>query len=76
MWFGLVGQTSYAFSQSETMQPFRELLKKNTKFYWDDTLQKLFEQSWKLVVEKSREGVRMFTLDRWMCLRVERFPKN
>ena len=45
-WFGLVNQVSYAFSQAEAMAPFRELLHtKDCKFYWDATLDKLFEES-------------------------------
>ena len=43
-WFGLVNQVSYAFSQAEVMAPFRELLRtKNRKFYWDETLEKIFQ---------------------------------
>ena len=45
-WFGLVNQVSFAFSQAEVMAPFRELLRtKDRKFYWDSTLDKLFEES-------------------------------
>ena len=43
-WFGLVNQVAYAFSQAEVMAPFRELLKSKT-FYWDSTLQDIFDQS-------------------------------
>ena len=44
-WFGLVNQVAYAFSMTEQMHPFRELLKPATPFYWDDNLNKLFEES-------------------------------
>ena len=36
-WFGLVKQVSYAFAKSQTMLPFRELLRKSQPFYWDET---------------------------------------
>ena len=48
-WFGLVNQVSFAFSMAEVMLPFRELLKPNNKFHWDETLQQAFEKS-KLII--------------------------
>ena len=42
-WFGLINQVSYTFSMSETMLPFRQLLKPNTKFEWTEKLQDAFE---------------------------------
>ena len=44
-WFGLVQQMAYAFSKTEAMAPFRNLLKRNVKFYWDDHLLELFLKS-------------------------------
>lgn len=68
-WFGLINQVAYAFAQSSTMAPFRELLKaKGTRFYWDDSLNTLFEQSKKIVVDKVREGVKSFEIHRPTCL--------
>ena len=50
-WFGLVNQVSYAFSQAEAMAPFPELLRtKDRKFYWDATLDRLFEESKRKIV--------------------------
>ena len=40
-WFGLVNEVAYALAQSAVMAPFRELLKKNKKFYWDAALDEL-----------------------------------
>ena len=59
-WFGLVNQSSYAFSVAEKMAPFRELLKPNIKFYWDDQLQKLFEDSKEEIVKAVQHGVKLF----------------
>ena len=64
-WFGLVNQASYAFSQAEVMAPFRELLRtKNRKFYWDETLEKIFQESKRVIVAKIKEGVQSFELNR------------
>ena len=68
-WFGLVNQVAYAFNQSKVMAPFRELLKtKNAKFYWDETLDKVFNESKAKVVELIREGVKTFEKDRVTCV--------
>ena len=40
-WFGLVNQVDWAYSVSPIMQPFRELVKVNSKFTWDDNLDKI-----------------------------------
>ena len=37
-WFGLVNQVAYAFSMTEKMLSFRDLLKPHTPFWWDDQL--------------------------------------
>ena len=64
-WLGLVNQVSYAFSQAEAMAPFRELLcTKDRKFYWDATLDKLFEESKRKIVRKIEEGVKTFKMNR------------
>ena len=64
-WFGLVNQVSYAFSQAEVMAPFRELLRtKNRKFYWDETLERLFKESKRVIVEKIENGVKTFEINR------------
>lgn len=68
-WFGLVNQVSYAFSQAEVTVPFRELLRtKDRKFYWDGTLNNLFEESKRNIVRKIEEGVKTFEMNRATCL--------
>ena len=59
-WFGLVNQAAYAFSMTERMSPFREFLKPDKKFHWDEKMEKLFEESKKEIVEAVRHGVRLF----------------
>ncbi len=67
-WFGLVGYVSYAFSQGKLMQPFRCLLQKNQPFYWDSTLDKLFNESKKEIVNKISEGVCAYDIKKPTCL--------
>ena len=59
-WFGLINQSSYAFSMTNRMSPFRESLKPGNKFHWDDQMQQLFEQSKIEIVNAVRNGVRLF----------------
>ena len=66
--FGLVNQVSFAFSMKDTMAPFRELLRPSAAFYWDERLQKLFEEAREEIVKKVEAGVRMFEMDRITCL--------
>ena len=51
-WFGLVNQVAYSFSMTEEMAPFRDLLKRNRQFYWDETMDKLFEKAKLQILEK------------------------
>ena len=67
-WFGIINQVAYAFSQSTIMAPFRDLLQKNKKFYWDSTLDELFAKSKKDIVRLIEEGVKMFEIARETCL--------
>ena len=69
-WFGLVNQVSYAFAQSEVMAPFRDLLrtKEGNKFYWDDSLDELFNHSKTVITKHVENGVRSFEVNRATCL--------
>jgi hypothetical protein len=67
-WFGLVNQVSYYSSMTERMRPFRELLKPKSSFYWDDHLQKLFDETKRDIVDAIQKGVRIFDKGRKTCL--------
>ena len=68
-WFGLINQVAYAFSQSQTMAPFRDLLShKNKKFYWDEALEQVFKNSKVQIVNLIKDGVRNFEINRPTCL--------
>ena len=67
-WFGLVNQVSYAFSMTEKMLPFRELLKPGVKFKWDEHLDKLFNDSKSVIISEIEEGVKIFDRNKVTCL--------
>ena len=70
-WFGLVNQLSWAYSISNIMQPFRDLIKHNNKFYWDDVLTRLFHDSKALLIDAVKEGIRSFDINRPTCLQCD-----
>ena len=67
-WFGLVNQVSYAFAQTEVMAPFRDLLKKNQKFHWDEQLESVFQTSKQRIIEQIENGIRMYDCSKATCL--------
>ena len=67
-WFGLLNQVSYAFSMADRMLPFRELLKKDSTFKWNDDLQAVFDESKEVIIQEVEEGVRIFDKSRPTCL--------
>ena len=66
-WFGLVNQVSYTFSMADRMLPFRELLKPGTHFKWNEELQKLFEESKRIIAHEIQEGVTIFDPTKPTC---------
>ncbi len=60
---GLVSQVSYVFSESKRLSPLRDLLKKNTDWYWDDKLSELFEECKQVIVNQVIDGVRAFKIN-------------
>ena len=67
-WFGLVEQVSWAFSKTEIMAPFRHLLSPNSKFEWNQELEKAFECSKSEIVNSVKLGVKSFNPSRKTCL--------
>ena len=70
-WFGLVNQIAWAYSISPIMQPFRELVKPNTTFFWDDNLNKIFMESKEILTQRCIEGIRTFDVKRNTCLQTD-----
>ena len=67
-WFGLVNQVSYTFSIADKMLPFRQLMKTNTSFQWDEPLQSAFEESKEVIITEIEHGVRIFDTSKPTCL--------
>ena len=63
-WFGLVNQVAWAYAISPIMQPFRELVKHNTTFSWNSTLDQLFRNSKDILITKVWEGIHRFDTQR------------
>ena len=59
-WFGLIQQTSYSFSMTTVMAPFRHLLSTKLPFYWSEELDQAFEASKEEIVQQCERGVRNF----------------
>ena len=67
-WFSLVQQVAFAFSRTKAMGLFRDLMKKNRKFYWDNHLRKLFMESCQVIMNAVQDNVKAFELGRSMML--------
>ena len=70
-WFGLVNQVSWAYAVSPLMQPFRDLIKPNKTFYWDDQLENLFQDSKSQLVAAVKDGVQSFDIKKPTCLQTD-----
>ena len=70
-WFGLINTVAWTYSMQSTMQPFRNLVKPNSKFYWDEQLDKLFEASKQIIIAKVMTGIRTFDLEKKTCLQTD-----
>lgn len=67
-WFGVVNQVSYAFASADIMHPFRDLLRSNAKFHWNDNLDRLFHQSKAEIIRQIENGVKIFDKSKPTCL--------
>ena len=70
-WFGLVNQVAWAYAIRPEMQPFRDLVKKNTKFQWSVTLQDLFDKAKAKIISMVKDGVQGFDTTRETCLQTD-----
>ena len=65
-WFGLVNQLAWAYSLSPIMLPFRDLVKKSSRFSWNQTLEKAFQESKQVIVKLVRQGVSTFDISSYL----------
>jgi hypothetical protein len=70
-WNGIVNQIAWAYATSPIMQPFRNLVKPNTQFVWDDNLDKIFRESKEILIQKCMEGIKTFDTNRTTCLQTD-----
>ena len=64
-YFALVNQVAPYYAVQPVLLPFRDLLKKNAKFYWDEVLHRVFEQSREVIAEEVLKGIYSFEVGRW-----------
>ena len=62
-WFGLVNQLAWAYILSPIMPPFRDLVKKISRFSWNQTLEKKFQESKQVIVKLVRQCVSTFNIN-------------
>ena len=67
-WFGLINQVAYAFSMTDTMLPFRDLLRPSTPFEWTDSLQRAFDSSKLVIIAEIEHGVTIYDKSKPTCL--------
>ena len=67
-YWALVNQVAPHYCILPYLEPFRELLKKNTPWYWDGVLQGLFEESREHISKVVLEGITRFDKTRWTAV--------
>ena len=67
-WFGLVNQIVWAYLQGPVMLPFHDLVKRDSHFLWNKSLEDAFEYSKKVIVNLVWKGISRFEKDRATCL--------
>ena len=67
-WFGLVNQVAWAFSLSPVMTPFRDLVKKNSVFTLNESIESAFTQSKQVIINLVKDGISTFDINRITCL--------
>ena len=68
-WFGLVNQVSNYAQLRDFMTLFRPFLSPNYKFFWNEALDKAFQQSKELIIQAIRSGVEIYDMSKLTCLR-------
>ena len=67
-WFGLVNQLAWAYTLSPIMPLFRDLVKKISRFSWNQTLEKEFQESKQVIIKLVRQGVSTFDINKFTCI--------
>ena len=64
----LVNQVSVFYATQPSLLPFRDLLKKDTPFYWDESLDRLFAETKVHIATEVEKGIMSFSLTKPTCL--------
>ena len=67
-WFGLINEVAWAYSLGPVMLPFQDLVKQNSKFAWNQSLEDVFKDSKQVIIDLVQKGVAMFNKDQVTCL--------
>ena len=70
-WFSLVNQVAHYAQLRDMLEPFRKFMSPKVKFNWDETLDKLFEESKLHIINAIKEGVEIFDPKKKTCLRCD-----
>ena len=70
-WFGLVNQVQWVYANGPTMDLFRDLVRPNSNFHWDDQLERLFTEAKHRIIDQVREGVRSYDTQRRTCIQTD-----
>ena len=70
-WFGLINQVSWAYANHHDMLPFRNLVRPSTHFFWDKSMDDLFQRSKNNLISQVHEGVRCYDVSRVKCLQTD-----
>ena len=80
-WFGQVNQPALAYSLSPIMLPFWDLVKKSSRFSWNQTLEKAFQESKQVIVKLvtfdinwSKDGMGFLLLQKHCTCAIDRTP--
>ena len=58
----LVNQVSVFYAAQPKLLPFRDLLKKGVKWYWDERLDQLFDETKEFLAKEVEQGIQLFDL--------------
>ena len=61
-WFALINYIAWTYAITPVMQPFRELVKQNSKFTWNLTLNQLGTDSKNILLSKNAEVINSFDI--------------
>ena len=67
-YFALVNQVAHYYAVSPHLEPFRELMKKKSTWYWDNALERLFEESREQIAKSVMEGITRYDKLRWTAV--------